>query len=589
MASALSTCGWALGMAMFTIFGALALFSLMLLNAICMRLPDSELSFFAACDAAGLPHLRWVIDCILILNNLGFNVVYLQVSSTLIGLLLDHWSSGSLAYSGAGYRFIVLSVVLLLLLPICLMRHITGTTVANLAGILGFIYVVGAGVSYVILHVESQTSHSLWPTGGGLRVLGVLPVFIFAFAGHFNAFLVAQDLRERSVQRLNLVAFLTIGFTMMLFIPAMCVPYAILSGEVKENFYENLSIENVAVHIGHVILPCAILSAYPLLLLPARASMINLIGMIRPDWKDTRTVHIVTTIGFMLITLVLASTIDSLGSTMALIGLLGADTMTFVAPSYLYLKIFSRATERTWTLAGGDLAGEAVEKATNVTCMGFFNIFKCGSKKDKKAPDTAPSTPTPSSEPLVCGTCSYAQSVPASATAFVCSSCHAVNRIDRSQPEGTMVQTASQAPPTGAEVPLVRLSSANFIPTSEVTQLPPPSDPNEKPWEIPPCSVCLENPGDMVILPCGHGGICEPCAMHIACNEAVGGAHCPKCRGEIEKLLRITRLPNSDAITAVEVPLPKPSQKRKSPPKVPPPPGEKKDKGHHPEVVANAA
>ncbi|KAF4693936.1 hypothetical protein FOZ60_009682 [Perkinsus olseni] len=399
------------------------------------------------------------------------------------------------------------------------MRHITGTTIVNLAGILGFIYVVGAGVSYVILHAESQTSHSLWPTGGGLRVLGVLPVFIFAFAGHFNAFLVAQDLRERSVQRLNLVAFLTIGFTMMLFIPAMCVPYAILSGEVKENFYENLSIENVAVHIGHVILPCAILSAYPLLLLPARASMINLIGMTRPGWKDTKTVHMVTTIGFMLITLVLASTINSLGSTMALIGLLGANTMTFVAPSYLYLRIFSRATERTWTLAGGDLAGEAVEKATNVTwwgaavlfvvcyywrfiSMGFFNIFKCGSKKDKKAPDTAPSTPTPSSEPLVCGTCSYAQSVPASATAFVCSSCHAVNRIDRSQPEGTMVQTASQAPPTGAEVPL-----------------------------------------------------CD-------CHQ-----------------------PTSSRL----VPLPKPSQKRKSPPKVPPPPGEKKGKGHHPEVVANAA
>mmetsp|Transcript_28473 Transcript_28473/g.23533 ORF Transcript_28473/g.23533 Transcript_28473/m.23533 type:complete len:89 (-) Transcript_28473:105-371(-) len=30
----------------------------------------------------------------------------------------------------------------------------------------------------------------------------------------------------------------------------MCIPYAILSGEVKDNFYENLSIENVAVHIG---------------------------------------------------------------------------------------------------------------------------------------------------------------------------------------------------------------------------------------------------------------------------------------------------------------------------------------------------
>ncbi|KAF4663524.1 hypothetical protein FOL47_005699 [Perkinsus chesapeaki] len=350
MASALSTCGWVLGMAMFAFFGGLALFSLVLLNAICMVLPTTQqFSFFTACDAAGVPHLKWLIDCILILNNLGFNVVYLQVSATLISTLLEHWSSGFLAYSGIGYRFIVLSVVLLLLSPICLMRHITGTTIANVAGIIGFTYVVCAGVSYVIMHAEAQSTHSLWPSSDALRVLGVLPVFIFAFAGHFNVFLVAEDLRDRTLKRLNLVAISTIVFTTALFLPAMCVPYAILSGEVKDNFYENLSIEDVAVHIGQAILPCAILSSYPLLLLPARASMINLIVMILPDHKERRWLHVSTTIGFMLVTLVLAATIKSLGSTMALIGLLGANTMTFVAPSYLYVKIFDRTRERIST------------------------------------------------------------------------------------------------------------------------------------------------------------------------------------------------------------------------------------------------
>lgn len=361
MASALSVCGWILGMAVFTIFGLLALFSLTLLNAICMRLPDSDLSFFAACDAAGLTHLRWLIDVILITNNLGFSVVYLQVSATLIGLLLDHWAS--VEFTGIWYRFIVLSAVLLLLMPICLMRHITGTTIANFAGIFGFVYVVGAGTSYVLLHAESQTNHSIWPTGNGLEVLSVLPVFIFAFGGHFNAFLVAEDLRERSISRLNLVAVLTIGSTVLLFLPAMCVPYAILSGEVRENFYENLSIENVAVHIGHVILPIAILSSYPLLLLPARGSMSNLIGIFLPTWKDTNQVRICTTISYMSITLILASTISSLGNTMALIGLLGANTMTFVAPSYLYLKIFNRSIE----MCENDAFSEDVEKTTNYT------------------------------------------------------------------------------------------------------------------------------------------------------------------------------------------------------------------------------
>mmetsp|Transcript_14266 Transcript_14266/g.14088 ORF Transcript_14266/g.14088 Transcript_14266/m.14088 type:complete len:122 (+) Transcript_14266:394-759(+) len=91
--------------------------------------------------------------------------------------------------------------------------------------------------------------------------------------------------------------------------------------------------------------------------------MSNLIGIFLPTWKDTNQVRICTTISYMSITLILASTISSLGNTMALIGLLGANTMTFVAPSYLYLKIFNRSIE----MCENDAFSEDVEKTTNYT------------------------------------------------------------------------------------------------------------------------------------------------------------------------------------------------------------------------------
>lgn len=56
---------------------------------------------------------------------------------------------------------------------------------------------------------------------------------------------------------------------------------------------------------------------------------------------------------------------------------------------------------------------------------------------------------------------------------------------------------------------------------------------------LPSCVVCLEDEGNMVLLPCAHGGVCEGCATRIAQNRASGGAHCPHCRGSIQTLVKL--------------------------------------------------
>ncbi|EEQ99883.1 hypothetical protein Pmar_PMAR006555 [Perkinsus marinus ATCC 50983] len=91
---------------------------------------------------------------------------------------------------------------------------------------------------------------------------------------------------------------------------------------------------------------------------------------------------------------------------------------------------------------------------------------------------------------------------------------------------------------------------------------------------IAPCSVCLDNPGDMVVLPCGHAGICQSCAVHIASNEAVGGSCCPKCRTEIDQLVRIGKVYDT-SIQGIEAPF---TRQARAPP-VPSPPGLEKMKG----------
>lgn len=44
------------------------------------------------------------------------------------------------------------------------------------------------------------------------------------------------------------------------------------------------------------------------------------------------------------------------------------------------------------------------------------------------------------------------------------------------------------------------------------------------------CVICMDNPYDVVIVPCGHYCICEECSVRLV---AVG-MDCPICRGKIE-------------------------------------------------------
>ena len=54
-------------------------------------------------------------------------------------------------------------------------------------------------------------------------------------------------------------------------------------------------------------------------------------------------------------------------------------------------------------------------------------------------------------------------------------------------------------------------------------------------------SICLEAPGDVILLPCGHAGICEPCARRIiACRKRGRSALCPVCRSAVGKLMKLT-------------------------------------------------
>ena len=204
---------------------------------------------------------------------------------------------------------------------------------------------------------------------------------------------------------------------------------------------------------------------------------------------------------------------------------------------------------------------------------------KCGKSKEA---EKSPPRPLETEMTRQCFKCNTTQSVAKDATVFVCTSCHSVNRLTTPEVTGDVVPDTPESMPE--LVALRRINSSTFMPLSEgpegkseQSKTPPPSD-QASMNSIGPCSICLDAPGDMIFMHCNHGGFCEPCARHIAGNNAVGGAFCVKCRSPIEQVVRIVEMDN-DMVKAVPVAVQTDSSgSAKQPPKVPPPRGFNKAK-----------
>ena len=197
---------------------------------------------------------------------------------------------------------------------------------------------------------------------------------------------------------------------------------------------------------------------------------------------------------------------------------------------------------------------------------------KCGGgKKEALNNPNSESNITPQTFTMNCGNCNFSQSIVNNLSAFVCIDCHRVNRIIVKDPQ-TGGRRLSISDPALEEFRLVRTSSTTFA--VEGGQDLAALKVNEN--TVPLCSVCMDGPGDMVLLPCAHGAICEACAQHISRNLSVGGSLCPKCRVEITQLVRLSELHPKKA-KGVSVIIPADSR-LKGPPKVPPPPGQHKAK-----------
>ncbi|KAF4705127.1 hypothetical protein FOZ62_004687 [Perkinsus olseni] len=342
LAYGFSKCGWVLGFVLLILSGVGACFTLHLLNILAMRSSTRHVSFFTIAEACA-PWSRWIVDVAIAVKCIGVGISYIQVSGDTISHVIGVWSNH--APDDTLRRAMVVLAVLVLAAPVCFARSISKTVIVNVLGLLAITYVVVLVVALTDYNSGVVTRWDLPPTASFSSVLSVVPTFIFAFTCHQNILLCAEDMKDRSQRKLDVVAFASEAAALVLFIPAIIFPYLDFGENTRSNVVLDYDVEhNIAVQVGYLFLGVAEAAAYPLQLFPARKSLLVLLTRAQPvSPKAEFRFRIVLTTSILILTAGIAVSVRSLGVTLSFVGIIGSNTICFIMPTFFYCVTMHKA------------------------------------------------------------------------------------------------------------------------------------------------------------------------------------------------------------------------------------------------------
>lgn len=347
LAAATAVCGWILGIVLLVVAGTSAMFTLHLINCMIIKMEKRHVSFYTVAERYA-PFSRWIVDVAIAVKSLGVGTAYFQVYGNEMARFVTRVApqvSDSMSFFTL--RVLIILLGLVVMIPICFRKSVSKTAIINVLGILGITYIVIIGIVFTDPEYPSGST-SLAPTGDFVSIAAKFPIFIFTFTCHQNMFLVGEDMRDRSQKKLDLVAFISHLTGWLLFLPALVCPYVTYGSSVKSNFLDSLAAnteigKSFAVLMGGLALGIAEISAYPLQLFPCRRSTMVLVSRGRDlSVHEERKLRRILTGSILLLSTVIAIFVQDLGVTLAVVGIIGSNTICFIMPSFLYCKSFDR-------------------------------------------------------------------------------------------------------------------------------------------------------------------------------------------------------------------------------------------------------
>jgi amino acid permease len=344
MAYGCSKFGIILGSIMLAVATLITWISLRTLSILAIDRIDEEPSFYSISEKL-VPKYRWVIDVAVIVNCLGASTGYVITAGDFLSIGLYNmfqWQNASFAMSNT--KKIIQAAMIVSLAPLCLMKEMSGTKIANLVGLTCLLYIVIT--TFVYCDLQEMSSDLLY-MDNFLTAIGSFPTFIFAFSCQMNVFQIANELKNPTVKRMNIISLSSTLTGLMIYIPIMILPFLTFGSQIKPNFLTNLGPDKIAVQIAYVLAAISVSISYVLQVHPLRRSILSLYyGASCPSKsEEKRNRYIVVSI-ILMVTFGIAVGLDKIDVVTNFTGLLGGNTMCFLMPSILYLRRFGFQTDR---------------------------------------------------------------------------------------------------------------------------------------------------------------------------------------------------------------------------------------------------
>jgi amino acid permease len=317
--------------------------SLRTLSVLAIDYIQEQPSFYSISEKL-VPKYKWVIDVSVILNCLGASTGYVITAGDLLSIGLYNmfqWQGASFPMSST--KKIIQAAMIVSLAPLCLMKEMSGTKIANLIGLTCLLYIVITTFVYCDLH---SVSTDLLYMDNFLTAIGSFPTFIFAFACQMNVFQIANELKNPTVKRMNVISLSSTLTGLIIYIPIMILPFLTFGNSIEPNYLTNLGKDKIPVQIAYILAAVSVSISYVLQVHPLRRSILSLhYGSRTPQKNEEKRNRYIVVSAILVVTFGIAVGLDKIDVVTNFTGLLGGNTMCFLMPSILYLRRFGFKTD----------------------------------------------------------------------------------------------------------------------------------------------------------------------------------------------------------------------------------------------------
>eukprot|EP00919_Chromeraceae_sp_WS-2016_P076518 GHVR01180784.1.p1 GENE.GHVR01180784.1~~GHVR01180784.1.p1 ORF type:complete len:448 (+),score=81.90 GHVR01180784.1:56-1399(+) len=351
---AFSQVGWLLGIFMLIIASTASGFTLHLLSASALKVGGNDVTLFKLAMYALPPSCKYALDLAMVIKCIGVCTSYLIVLGDAFPKLLHMINlkpSENVMSDGMFRALVLFLVVLLLVTPASIpkrirsLRHTNWVSMACMA-YLALLIIIG----YIVKVINDDESLPIEPLRkgplGGRAVLSKLPVFIFAFTCHQNILTVSNELKRRTLSRMNMVIISAMLVSSSCYLAPAMMGYAQFGDDTNVDILKNFGQGKLA-FIAKFGISLSMVFSYPLQCHPARTSLRMCVFQNKVfDRATERQVLRVLTICIILLTYTIAAVITDLGVVFGIVGSVASNAICYLIPAVIYMRLFK---DSPWT------------------------------------------------------------------------------------------------------------------------------------------------------------------------------------------------------------------------------------------------